>query len=100
LAQLRKLACNCALYIAYTSDRAWKAIEDRLQAPNYLSGVDHYRKIRTRKQRTDKGKYFFVNRSIIDWNQLPEGKMGTSHGKIHIFKTSIGKVRGSEGDKK
>jgi len=29
------------------------------------------KKIRTRGQRTDIGKYSFVNRTIQDWNQLP-----------------------------
>jgi len=70
----------CALYKAYTGERAWKAIEDRLQAPSYLSRVDHHGKIRARKQRTDIGKYSFVNRSITDRNLLPEGAIGTSHG--------------------
>jgi hypothetical protein len=44
-----------------------------------------------------------VNRSIADWNQLPEEKIETSHGKTHIFKTRVMKgkpMRGSEGDKK
>jgi len=44
-----------------------------------------------------------VNRSISDWNLLPEGTIGTFHGKTHIFKTKVGKVetmRGSEGDRK
>jgi len=79
------------------------AIGDRLQAQNYLSRVDHHWKIRARKQRTDIGKYSFMNRSITDWNQLPEGAIGISHGKTHIFKTRVRKVqksRGSEDDKK
>ena len=92
LAQRRKIARMCALYKAYTGERAWKAIGDRLQAPSCLSRVDHHWKIRTRKQRTDIGKYSFVNRSITDWNQLPEGAIGTSHGKNHIFKTRVRKV--------
>jgi hypothetical protein len=57
-------------------------------------------KIRAKKQRTDIGKYSFVNRN---WNQLPEGAIGNYHGKTHIFKTRVRKrkpVRGSEGDKK
>jgi hypothetical protein len=69
-----------------------------LQAPRYLRRVDHHWKIRARKQRTDIG-----NRSITDWNQLPEGAIRTSHGKTHIFKTRVRKVQnsgGSEGDKK
>jgi len=43
-------------------------------------------------QRTDIGKYSFVNRSITDWNQLPEGVIGTSHSKTHIFKMRVRKV--------
>jgi hypothetical protein len=79
------------------------AIGDRLQAPSYLSRVDHYWKIRARERRTDIGKYSFVNRSITDWKLLPEVSIGTSHGKTHIFKTKVRKVKtseGSEGDKK
>ena len=43
-----------------------------------------------------------MNRSITDWKKLPEGTIGTSNGKTHIFKTSVRivKTRGSEGDKK
>jgi len=93
----------CALYKAYTGESAWKAIGDRLQAPSYLSRVDHHWKIRARKQRTGIGKCSFVNRTITDWNQLPERVIGTSHGKILIFKTRVREVKnsgGSEGDKK
>ena len=88
---------------ANTGDREWMAIGDRLQAPNYLSRVDHHWKIGARNQRIGIGKYSFVNRSITDWNQLPEGVIATSHGKTHIFKTRVRKVRnsgGGEGDKK
>jgi hypothetical protein len=31
----------CALFKAYTGERAWKAIGDRLRRPSYLSRVDH-----------------------------------------------------------
>ena len=92
LAQRRKVTHMCALYKAYTGEGTWKAIGDKLQAPSYLSRVDHHRKIRARKQRTDIGKYSFVNRSITDWNQLPERAIGTSHGKTHIFETKVRKV--------
>jgi hypothetical protein len=81
----------------YTGDRAWKAIGVRLQAPSYLSRVDHYWKIRARKQRTNIRKYSFVNRSITDWNKLPELAIGTSHGKTRIFKKWVKKVKTSEG---
>jgi hypothetical protein len=39
----------------------------------------------------------FVNRSITDWNLLPEGAIRTSHGKTDIFKTRVRKVKTSEG---
>ena len=65
-AQRRKISTMCALYKAHVGERAWKAIGDRLQAQNYLSMIDHFWKIRPRKQRTDIGKYSFVNRSITE----------------------------------
>jgi len=73
----------------HTGERAWKALLDRLQAPSHLSKVDHYWNIRASKQRAGIGKYSFVNRNITDWNKLPEGAIGTFHGKTHIFKTKI-----------
>jgi hypothetical protein len=43
---------------------------------------------------------FFMKSSIIDWNQLPKGVRGISHGKMHIFKTGARKVKTSEGKKR
>jgi hypothetical protein len=64
LAQRRTITRLCALLKAYSGERAGKAIRDTLRRPYYLSRVDHVRKIRDRKQRTDIGKYSFVNRTI------------------------------------
>jgi len=47
--------------------------------------------------------FILVFMSIPDWNQLPEGAIGISHGKTHIFKTRVRNAQnsgGSEGDKK
>jgi len=68
LASRRKLSRICSLFKAYSGEWAWKVIGDKLQRPHYLSRIDHERKIRSRRQRTDKGKYAFVNRTIQDWN--------------------------------
>jgi len=38
---------------------------------------DHVRKISDRKQRTDIGKYSFVNRNIKNWNELSAEALGT-----------------------
>ena len=45
LASLRKLSRICALFKAYSGERAWKPIGDRLQRPHYLSRVDHEGKL-------------------------------------------------------
>jgi hypothetical protein len=96
LAQRRKMAHICALYKACTGQMAWRVIGDRLRAPSYLIRVDHYWKIRARKQRTDIGKCYLVNRSITDWNKLPEGAIRTFRGKTNIFKTRVRKRKTSE----
>jgi hypothetical protein len=70
----------------YSGEPAWKGIHDRLRRPYYLSRVDHVQKIRDRKQRTDNGKYSFVNRTIKNWNQLPAGGLGTFPCKPKIFR--------------
>jgi hypothetical protein len=81
LVSRRKLSRICALFKAYSGERAWKAIGDKLQQPHYLSRVDHERKIRSRRKRTDIGKYSFVNRTIQDWNQQQAEVLGTLHCK-------------------
>ncbi len=67
----RKLARLGALYKAFRGERAWKGLENRLKRPHYLSRTDHKHKIRSWRQKTDIGKYSFVNRTIEDWYHLP-----------------------------
>jgi hypothetical protein len=95
LAQRRKTARICALFKAYTGERAWKAIRERLQEPRYLNRVDHDRKIRSRKQRTDIGKYPFVNRTIKLWNNLPEEALVTFPAN-YVFRKRVRKLNISE----
>ena len=92
LVQCRKTARICALYKAYSGEPAWKAIGDRLQRPNYLSWVDHDWKIRNSRQRTEIGKYSFVNRTIQLWNKLPMNALGTFPSKPSTFRNRVRKV--------
>jgi len=86
LASRRKLSRICALFKAYSEEQAWKAIGDKLQLPHYLSRVDDERKIRSRRQRTDIGKYSFLKRTIQDWNQPPAEVLGTLTCKLNTLK--------------
>jgi len=63
-----------------------------IKRPHYLSRVDHERKIRSRRQRTDIGKYYFVNRTFQDWNQLPAEVLGTLPCKPNTLKNRVRKV--------
>jgi hypothetical protein len=92
LASPRKLSRICALFKEYSGERAWKAIGDRLQRPHYLSRVDHDRKISSRGQSTDIGKYSFVNKTIQKWNQLPAEVLETLTSKPVTFKRRVRKV--------
>jgi len=92
LASRRKLSRICVLFKAYSGKGTWKAIGDRLQRPHYLSRVDHERKIRSRRQRTDIGKYSFVKWTIQDWNQLPVEVLGTLPRKPNTLKKRVRKV--------
>ena len=92
LSQRRKISRICALLKAYSGERAWKAIGDRLQRPNYLSSVDHERINRKRTQRTDIGKYSFVNRTIRLWNRLLAEILGTLPCKPNAFRKRVRRV--------
>jgi hypothetical protein len=92
LAQRRKGGRIYAFFKAHTGKRALKAIGDRLQKPCYLSRVAHDRKIRSRKKRTDIGKYSFVNRTIQLWNQLPADALRTVSCKPSDFRKRVRKV--------
>ena len=92
LASRRKLSRICVLFKAYSGESAWKPIGDRLERPHYLSRVDHERKISSRMQRTDIGKYSFVNRTIQHWNQLLAEVLGILPCKPITFKKRVRKV--------
>jgi hypothetical protein len=79
-------------YIRVEVYRAWKFIGDRLQRPNYLSRIAHDWKIRNRRQKTDIGKYSFVNRTIRLWNRLPVEILGTLPCKPSAFRKRVRKV--------
>jgi hypothetical protein len=92
LTQCRKISRICALFKGYRGEQAWKATGNSLERPWYMSRVDHNRKIRSRKQKTDIAKYSFVNRTIRLWNQLPEAVLGTLSCKPSNFRKRVRKV--------
>jgi len=91
LAERRAIARLCALFKAYCGERAWEAICDRVRGPHCLSRVDHVRKIRVRKQRTDIGNYSFINRTIKNCNQIPAEALGFSFVNLRFLETGLGK---------
>jgi hypothetical protein len=84
LAQRRKIARLCALFKAYSGERAWKATGERLQGPSYLSRDDHDRKIMSIMS-----KYSFLNRTIKLWNNLPAEALVTFPCKPHNFRKRV-----------
>jgi len=89
---LRHVGNTYDLVYLKAQESAWKPIGDRLERPHYLNRVDHERKIRSRRQMTDIGKYSFVHRTIQHWNQLPAEVLGILPCKPITFKKRIRKV--------
>jgi hypothetical protein len=92
LSQRRMISRLCALFKAYTGEWTCKSIGDRIQRPNYLSRVDHERKIRNRRQRTDIGKYSVMNMTTGLWNRLPAEILGSLLCKTKTFRKRVRKV--------
>jgi hypothetical protein len=63
-----------------------------LQRPCYLGRGDHGKKIRSRKQRTDIGKYSFVNRTTPLWNNLSANAFGTPAVKPSNLRKRVRKI--------
>jgi hypothetical protein len=63
-----------------------------LQRPFYLSRVDRGWEIRNRRQRTDIGKYSFVNRTIQLHNKPHMNALGTFPSKLRTIRNRVGKV--------
>jgi len=97
LAQRRLIARIWAIFKAYTGGLAWKAIGDRFLKPCYLCRDDYDRNIRTGKQRKYVGKYYFVNRTIKRWNQLPAGLLASFPCKLNTFRNWVKNVITSKG---
>ena len=95
LAQGRKIARSCALYKTYSGERSWKAIRDRLQAPSYLSRVDHKWKIRARKQRTRR-QILLCEQDHYWLEPANRGGIGALSGKPYNFRKRVRKVVTSE----
>jgi len=57
-----------------------------------LSRIDHVWKIRDRKQRTNIGKYCFLNKTIKNWNQLPTKALETFPFKPDMFRKRVRKA--------
>jgi hypothetical protein len=57
----------------------------------HQSREDRDHKIRTRKQRRDIGKYSFVNRTIINWKQLPANLLASFLCKLNTFRNKLKK---------
>jgi hypothetical protein len=55
----------------------------------YLSRVEHDRKIRSRKHKTDIGKYYFVNRTTQLWNKLPADALETTSRSLSTFRKRV-----------
>ena len=68
----------------------------QVKRPCYLSRDGHYCKIRAKKQRTNIGKYCFVNRTVELWNQLPAETLATFSCTSHIFRKRVRNVIMSE----
>jgi hypothetical protein len=83
---------NDATCESLTQRRQVVRIGDRLQRPCCLSRGDNDKKIRSRKQGTNIGKYSFVNRTIQLWNHLSANAFWTPACKPSNFRKGVRKI--------
>lgn len=92
LEKRREKSRLCALYKAIRGDPSWAEVRARLSKPTYVARKDHSSKIRQRKQRTDVGKFSFVNRTVLNWNKLPAAVLKTFPHSVKNFKSVLNRL--------
>jgi hypothetical protein len=80
------------LSILHTPENRLGTLQVTLQRANYLSRVDRGWEIRNRRQKTDIGKYSFVNRTFYFRNKLPMNDLGTLPSKLSTCRKRVRKV--------
>jgi hypothetical protein len=72
-------------------------IRNSLLKPCYLSRDDHGVQIWSGKQRTERGKYSFANRTTKDWNRLAAGMLASFPCKLNTFRKRVREAVTSKG---
>jgi hypothetical protein len=79
-------------YKAYVGEPAFKEIRDRINEADYIGRNDHTFKVRSIKQKTDKRKYSFLNRTIEEWNGLPAEIFEPFPRNVKAFLKKVGEL--------
>jgi len=87
-----KMVINVRVFCQYGKECAVLCQNGNKCAGFYVNMAKNVWKIRSRRQRTDIGKYSFVNRTIQDWNQLPAEVLGTLPCKLKTLKKRVRKA--------
>ena len=80
------------IYKTFTAKPSLKELNNKLREPDYIGRNDHKHKIATLKQRTDICKFSFLNRGIVEWNNLPEEVFEPFPPSCNVFLNRIKRV--------
>ena len=87
----RKINRLGGIFKVMNRDLGWDELRNRVNTPNYIGRYDHYLKIKIRAQRTDIGKFSFMNRGISEWNKLDESLLKPLPKSAKFFRKKLNK---------
>jgi hypothetical protein len=87
LSDRRLVSRLCALFKAYSGNRAWKAIDHTTWVERTITG-----KSGQGNKEQILVKFSFVNRTIISWNQLSADLLASFPFKLNKFKKRVKKL--------
>ena len=91
LQERRKRSRLCGMFRIMSGERAWKEFGKDIAKPSFVGKNDHQFKIKCRSQRTNAKQFSFLNRTIMDWNDLPAKLFEPFPKNLHIFKKLLKK---------
>jgi hypothetical protein len=91
LNQRKKRSILCGMYRIVTVERARGDLGKEILKSNFVGKNDHQFKIKCRSQRTNLKKFSYLNRKILDWNDLPVKLLEPFPRYINMFKNKLRK---------
>jgi hypothetical protein len=89
LSSRRQYARLKNFYLVYNGIGGWIDLMQYIQPAERLGRAQRSYSVRSSLPRSDHGKYSYINRTVSEWNSLPENLFTNESNSVGIFKNKL-----------